>query len=139
VLEDAGNEVCGLARLALDQAWDQCLDLEKRLLWCDERIAAHVKDSPQARKAKQLIGIGPITASAVVATVVDFKQFKNGAQFGVWLGLTPGMSASNRAVRSLLSSILNVKGRLQHERDQKRLLMKEQFFGWQADVSSKMQ
>jgi transposase len=29
-----------------------------------------------------LLGIGPVTASAVVATVGDFKRFKNGAQFG---------------------------------------------------------
>jgi transposase len=71
-----------------------CLDLQKRLAWCDERIAAHVKDSPQVGKAQQLIGIGPVTASAVVATVVDFKPFKNGAQFGAWLGLTPKQNSS---------------------------------------------
>jgi transposase len=93
-LEDAENEISAVARLALDEAWDQCLDLEKRLAWCDERIAAHVKNSHQASKAKQLIGIGPITASAAVATVVDFKQFKNGAQFGAWLGLTPRQHSS---------------------------------------------
>ena len=34
------------------------------------------------------MGIGPVTASAVVATVGDFKQFKSGAQFGAWIGLT---------------------------------------------------
>jgi len=32
---------------------------------------------------------GPVTASAVVAAVGDFKQFKNRAQFGAWIGLTP--------------------------------------------------
>ena len=35
-----------------------------------------------------------MTASAVVATVGDFKQFKDGAQFGAWLGLTPGQNSS---------------------------------------------
>ena len=44
--------------------------------------------------ATQLQGVGPITASAVVATVGDFKQFKNGAQFGAWLGLTPRQNSS---------------------------------------------
>ena len=36
----------------------------------------------------------PVTASAAVATVGDFKQFKNGAQFGAWLGLTPRQNSS---------------------------------------------
>lgn len=35
-----------------------------------------------------------ITASAAVATVGDFKQFKSAAQFGAWLGLTPRQNSS---------------------------------------------
>jgi len=38
--------------------------------------------------------VGPVTASAVVATVGDFKQFKSGAQFGAWIGLTPRQHSS---------------------------------------------
>ena len=37
------------------------------------------------KAAASLMGIGPVGASAVVATVGDFKQFKNGAQFGAWI------------------------------------------------------
>ena len=40
------------------------------------------------------MGVGPVTASAAVATVGDFKQFRNGAQFGAWLGLTPRQNSS---------------------------------------------
>ena len=35
-----------------------------------------------------------VTASALVAAVGDFKQFKNGAQFGAWMGLTPKQNSS---------------------------------------------
>ena len=35
-----------------------------------------------------------MTASALVATVGDFKQFKSGAQFGAWLGLVPSQNSS---------------------------------------------
>jgi transposase len=38
--------------------------------------------------------VGPVTASAVVATVGDFAQFKNGAQFGAWIGLVPRQRSS---------------------------------------------
>lgn len=71
--------------------------------WCDERIAAHAKANEQARQAKQLSGVGSVTASAVVATVSDFRLFKNGAQFGAWLGLTPRQNSSG--VRNNLGSV----------------------------------
>ncbi len=88
-IEDASNELGGLARLALQRALVQWQELDEHLHWCDQRIAAHLKTNEQVRQAQQLMGVGPVTASAVVATVGDFHQFKDGAQFGAWLGLTP--------------------------------------------------
>jgi len=64
------------------------------MAWCDARVAAHGKANGQVHQAEQLMGVGPVTASAVVATVGDFKQFKNGAQFGAWLGLVPRQNSS---------------------------------------------
>jgi transposase len=93
-LEDATNELGGLARLALQRAQQQWQELDAHIAWCDERIHAHGKSSPAVASAEQLMGVGPVTASAVVATVGDFKQFKNGAQFGAWLGLTPRQNSS---------------------------------------------
>ena len=93
-MEDASNELGGFARLAQQRAYAHWQELDAHLRWCDERIAAHGKASEQVRQAEQLLGVGPVTASAVVATVGDFKQFKNGAQFGAWLGLTPRQNSS---------------------------------------------
>lgn len=94
VIEDASNELGGLARLALQRAWGQWQELDAHLAWCDERIAAHLKADEKARQAEQLLGVGPVTASAVVGAVGDFHQFKNGAQFGAWLGLVPRQHSS---------------------------------------------
>ena len=94
VLEDASNELPGIARLALQEARLHWIELECHIASCDERITAHVRADEQAKAAAQLSGIGPITASALVATVGDFKQFKNGAQFGSWLGLVPRQNSS---------------------------------------------
>ena len=94
VLEDASNELNALARLALQRAQAQWRELDEHMAWCDERIAAHARDNAAgARRAAQLMGIGPVTASAAVATVGDFKQFKSGAQFGAWLrpGAAPAL------------------------------------------------
>lgn len=103
VIEDAANELGGLARLALQRAWEQWQELDAHLAWCDERIAAHLKTNEQVRQAERLMGVGPVTASAVVATVGDFKQFRNGAQFGAWLGLTPRQNSSGG--KNLLGAI----------------------------------
>ena len=94
VLEDASNELGMLARLTLQRAQTQWHELDEHLSWCDERIAAHGQANEAVKAAATLLGIGPVTASAVVATVGDFKQFKNGAQFGAWIGLTPRQRSS---------------------------------------------
>jgi transposase len=78
----------------IERAQTQWKELDEHIQWCNRRIAAHLKDDSQVKSAMQLTGVGPVTASAVVATVGDFKQFKNGAQFGAWLGLTPMQNSS---------------------------------------------
>ena len=103
ILEDASNDIAGMARLVLQKAQEHWRELEAHIQWCDQRIAAHQKDDEQVQRAAQLKGVGPITASAVVATVGDFKQFKNSAQFGAWLGLTPRQNSSGG--KSSLGSI----------------------------------
>ena len=86
---DADHEMNTLSRLVVQRAQLQWDELDANLAWCDERIAAHRTDN-----AATLMGIGPVTASAAMATVVDFKQFKNGAQLGAWLGLVPRQRSS---------------------------------------------
>ena len=94
LIEDASNDIATMARLVLQRAQEHWKELDEHLQWCDQRIAAHQKTDEQVQRAAELKGIGPITASAVVATVGDFKQFKNGAQFGAWLGLSPRQHSS---------------------------------------------
>lgn len=94
VLEDASNEMNTLARLVIQRAAEQWRQLDEHLAWCDERIAAHLRDNTAVRQAAQLMGVGPVGASAVVATVDDFKQFRSGAQFGAWCGIVPRQHSS---------------------------------------------
>ena len=94
MLEDASNEMPGLARLAIERLQSQWRQLDEDIGWCDQRIAQHAKDDPRARQAHQLLGIGPLGASALVATVGDFAQFRTAGQFAAWLGLTPSQHSS---------------------------------------------
>jgi transposase len=94
VLEDASHEMNTLARLVIQRAQSQWCELDAHIAWCDERIAEHARDNPAVRSAAQLMGIGVVGASAAVATVDDFTQFKSGAQFGAWCGIVPRQHSS---------------------------------------------
>lgn len=99
LIEDASNELPGVARMALQRAHLHWIDIELQMAWCDERIANHVRADARATQAAQLLGVGPVTASALVATVGDFAQFKNARQFGAWLGLVPSQNSTGGKAR----------------------------------------
>jgi transposase len=94
VLEDATNELTGLARLSLQRAFEHWLALDAEIAWCDARILEHARADEQAAKAARIRGIGPIGASAMAAGVSDFKQFRSAHQFAAWLGLVPRQNSS---------------------------------------------
>ena len=99
LVEDARNELPGIARMALQRAHLHWIDIELQIAWCDERISQHVRADARATQAAQLLGVGPVTASALVATVGDFAQFKNARQFGAWLGLVPSQNSTGGKAR----------------------------------------
>ena len=99
LMEDASNEMVSLARLVLQRAQQHWQELDEHMRWCDERIASHQQSDERVQRAAQMMGVGPVTASALIATVGDFKQFNNGAQLGAWLGLVPKQNSSGGKTR----------------------------------------
>lgn len=93
-LEDASNELAGPAREALMRGWAQCQALDQEIAWLDKQIAEHASHDPQARRCMDVCGVGPLTASATVATIVDARQFKNGRQMAAWIGNVPRQNSS---------------------------------------------
>jgi len=73
--------------------------LDERIGAYDRELKQHAHSEPNARRIQQLAGIGPITASAVVASVGDAQEFRNGRQFAAWLGLTPRQYSSGGKTR----------------------------------------
>jgi transposase len=94
VLEDGSNELSGEARLVLQRAFEHWRELDEHMRWCDRQIGQHVRGSEQAKRAAQITGIGELGASALAASVGEFKQFSSGAQFGAWLGIVPAQHSS---------------------------------------------
>ena len=61
---------------------------------CDARIEAHARDDEQCVRLRAVIGVGAITADAMVATVGNAREFKQGRQMAAWLGLVPTQHSS---------------------------------------------
>ncbi|MGF6880313.1 IS110 family transposase [Paraburkholderia sp. MM5477-R1] len=69
-------------------------NIEARLAEYDRAIRQIARDDERSRRLMQLRGIGPTTASALLASLGAGHDFKNGRQVGAWLGLTPGQHSS---------------------------------------------
>lgn len=63
--------------------------LEQRIAAYAAQIVAQAREYPPAQRLQGIAGIGPLTAAAVVATVGQPQEFRNGRQFAAWLGLVP--------------------------------------------------
>jgi transposase len=81
-------------RGALRPLGEQIEALDEQLGAIDAEIAAQVKADEKARRLMTIPGIGPITASAIVATVRDMSGFSSGREFAAFLGLTPRQHSS---------------------------------------------
>jgi transposase len=95
-----------LAELESDTAYPQSIQLmaqsvraqigilDQRLAECERQIARQSKSDPAVARLRSRPGIGPLTADAIVATVGNARQFKNGRQFAASLGITPRQHGS---------------------------------------------
>lgn len=66
---------------------------------CDARIQLHARQDPRCVRIQAPAGVGPLTADAMVATVGNARDFKNGRQLAAWLGLVPSQHSSGGHVR----------------------------------------
>jgi transposase len=77
--------------MALDQ-------LDARLASYAAMIAEQAHNEA-AQRLQTIAGVGPTTAAAMVASVGDAKDFRNGRQFAAWLGLTPRQHSTGGKTR----------------------------------------
>jgi transposase len=82
------------AREAINVLFDHLDGLQERIEKVEARILAWHKVSEASRRLASAPGVGPLTATAIVAAVGDGRQFKSARHFAAWLGLTPRIQAS---------------------------------------------
>jgi transposase len=93
-LEDAENGLTSRFRRLLDGLWADLQALDIRMKALDLEITEIAAADPVAIRLQQLRGVGPIGATAILASVGDASQFKNGRQMAASFGLTPKQNSS---------------------------------------------
>lgn len=83
-----------LAMETISELYERMLALEHRAQAYERKIGVLARQNDAAKRLMQIEGVGPITATAVVASVGDAKLFRNGREFAAWLGLTPRQHSS---------------------------------------------
>ena len=89
ILEDAENDLPEVAREVFANQYERLCELDSKIDEYDRKIEALATADEDAKRLMALEGIGPITATAIIASVGDITTFKNGRQFAAWLGLVP--------------------------------------------------
>jgi transposase len=73
--------------------------LDQRIEDCDKKIERACHEDPKARELVKITGIGPLTATALIAAAGDLSHFKNGRQFAAFLGLVPRQHSTGGKAR----------------------------------------
>ena len=89
ILEDAENELPGVFRQLIAGLLNHFRELHRQAMELESEIKAWHRDNAMSRKLAEIPGIGPLSATALVASIGDAKTFKNGRQLAAWLGLVP--------------------------------------------------
>jgi transposase len=94
ILEDADNGLPLLARETLAALLEQFHFFDARVAHYDQQILHLAHHSEPAQRLMAMEGVGPLTATAIVASVGNARVFSGGRQFAAWLGLTPRQYSS---------------------------------------------
>jgi len=113
--DDGDHRVPALARDCLFALRDQLALVKQQILEADRRILALHRSSEVSRRLEEIPGVGPLIATALVASIPDPHAFGSGRDLAAWIGLVPKQNstggkerlghiskAGNRYLRKLL-------------------------------------
>lgn len=94
IADQSDKRVPASARACLVMLVEQHHLVLTHLLDTDRAIRTHSRSSELGRRLQEIPGVGPLVASALIATVPDPHVFKNGRSLSAWLGLVPRQNSS---------------------------------------------
>ena len=94
LVEDADNPLPVLFRTQLSLLQHHMAYLFDVIATLDKQIEQCYRQNALCQRIGKIPGIGPVTASALIATIGKANNFENGRQLAAWLGLVPRQHSS---------------------------------------------
>lgn len=101
ILEDAENGLMSDFRALLAGLREDLVYLDERVMSLDQTINKLAHSHAEARRLLKLRGVGPITATALIASLGDGQMFQRGRDASAWIGLVPGQHSTGGKDRLL--------------------------------------
>jgi transposase len=97
--DESDDRISDLARGALRFLVDQLKMVKVQITGLEKKLKEWHRSNEASRRLETIPGVGVITATALVATIGDARQFKSGRELAAWLGLVPKQSSSGNKQR----------------------------------------
>jgi transposase len=94
VLNTPNEDLSALTREIIASLYDFMLQIDARIRFFDKKIDAIFKANEACQRIAKIRGVGPKTATAMIAAIGDGSDFKNGRHLAAWLGLVPRQHSS---------------------------------------------
>src|ERR1700757_3073133 len=95
VIADANDtRVPDVARACVTTLGVQLRQLKAQILEFDRLILVWHRSNEASRRLNHIPGVGPVLATALVASIADPKSFRSGRDFSAWIGLVPKQNSS---------------------------------------------
>lgn len=101
ILENKQDKLTYKAKLIFAKLHENFNEVEQHINEFETQIKEHTKNDTRCQELMKIEGIGPITASAAVATIGDATVFKRGREVSAWLGIVPRQHSSGNKTRLL--------------------------------------
>jgi len=96
LLDEGAPELSELFRSMLAHLYACLLALDQQITWFDREIEKVFLANETCQRLAKIRGVGPKTATAIIAAVGDGTEFSNGRHLAAWMGLVPQHSSGNR-------------------------------------------
>ena len=94
ILDDGENGLTPRGRACFAQRRDELMQIDAQCQRYEQQIVQVNQEYAVCRRLDEVIGIGPITATATYAAAGSAREFRNGRHFSAWLGLVPKQHSS---------------------------------------------
>ena len=89
ILENADEDLTPRMRNLLALIWNEWKDLEQQLVDLNQEVERIASSDAACTRLRQIPGIGPLVATAIVAAIGNGAAFRKGREFAAWMGLVP--------------------------------------------------